>query len=78
MKHLYLLLASFSVLSISNIYAQQSAAFQSSYEEVRSELVNWDPVRGAWLADNLPAVAMQEPVKHRTFPENFTPYQVMS
>ena len=78
MKHLYFLLTSCLVLSSVNTFAQIGDNFARDYEPIKSELTSWDPVRGAWLADNLPAVVNQEPVGDRTFPENMTPHQVMA
>jgi len=78
MKHIYFLLTSCLVLSASSSIAQTGADFQRNYEPIKSELQNWDPVRGAWLADNLPAVVNQQPVSVRNFPENLSPHQVLA
>ena len=78
MKQSYIILPSCLVLSAMNSFAQKSANFEKDYEPVRNELQNWDPVRGAWLADNLPAVVNQQPVGVRNFPENMTPHQVLA
>lgn len=78
MKHSYIILTSLLVLSALNSSAQKSANFERDYEPIRNELKSWDGVRGAWLADNLPAVVNQQPVGVRNFPENMTPHQVLS
>lgn len=78
MKYLYLKLTALLFLFSYFSYAQKSPQFQRNYEPVRSELKNWDPVRGDWLANSIPSVIVQEPVRDRTFPENLTPQQVLA
>ena len=78
MKHSYIILTSLLVLLALNSSSQKSANFERDYEPIRNELKSWDGVRGAWLADNLPAVVNQQPVGVRNFPENMTPHQVLS
>lgn len=78
MKQSYFLLTSCLILSSMNSFAQKGDNFQKNYEPIRNELTDWDPVRGAWLADNLPAVINEQPVGVRNFPENMTPNQVLA
>lgn len=47
------------------------------FEPIRNELVQWDVIRGEWLANSIVAIANDEPVPSRTFPENFTPNQML-
>ncbi|MEJ6755953.1 MAG: hypothetical protein QNK78_02985, partial [Crocinitomicaceae bacterium] len=67
MKHSHIILTSLLVLLALNSSAQKSANFERDYEPIRNELKSWDGVRGAWLADNLPAVVNQQPVGVRNF-----------
>lgn len=63
------------ILSTFQINAQDK--FSQDFQSVRSELTKWDPVRGEWLASSLEAMSKNEPVPVRTFPENFTPLEMM-
>ncbi|MBM3185943.1 MAG: VWD domain-containing protein, partial [Bacteroidetes bacterium] len=40
--------------------------------------MNWDPIRGEWLANSIVALADKKPIPDRTFPEEFTPYQMVT
>lgn len=71
MKNIYILLA--SVLSTTALFAQISTD-----SKIREELVSWDPIRGAWLAESMQAVATDQPVPERRFPEEFTPAEMYS
>lgn len=53
-------------------------AFDRNYDPVRSELEEWDPIRGPWLSSSLEAMSKQEPIPDRTFPEDITPAQMVS
>lgn len=57
---------------------QTRDAFSRDFESVRKDLVAWDPIRGEWLASSMVAMANQEPVPDRQFPENFTPAEMFS
>ena len=65
-------------LGTTTIHAQRSDGFERDYQKVKRTLEDWDPVRGAWLADAMPAVIDQTSVPVRTFPENVTPLDLMS
>jgi len=69
-----LLFLALSVLT----FAQDRNGFDTEFNTVRSELTNWDPVRGEWLASSFEAMSFGEAIPDRTFPEDFTPYQVFS
>jgi hypothetical protein len=78
MKNLYILLATGFVTLVSTSWAQENENVDQTYEPIRTELQNWDPVRGKWLSAALPAVINQTEVPVRTFPENVTPNQMLS
>jgi len=69
-----------------NIYTFVIALFACSFlfsQELRDariteELTNWDPVRGAWLAESMEAIATDKPIPNRNFPEEFTPAEMYS
>jgi hypothetical protein len=44
----------------------------ADFGKISKELTNWDPIRGAWLAESLDAAATGKPAPDRTFPENLT------
>lgn len=44
-----------------------------SRAQVKSELVQWDAVRGEWLAESFEAMSNNQPIPDRTFPEDLTP-----
>lgn len=73
-----LLFTSSILLTTTFAKAQSSETFDGDYKPIRSTLEAWDPVRGAWLADAMPAVVNQEDVPVRTFPENITPMEMMA
>ncbi len=64
---------SFLVFSCS-LNAQSS--FENEFASIKKELSNWDPIRGEWLANSILALADKKPIPDRTFPEEFTPYQM--
>lgn len=67
---------SFSIVLISTVsMAQEKTA--SGFEPIREELTQWDVIRGPWLASSMEALANNEPIPQRTFPENFTPNQML-
>lgn len=77
MKKQYTILASFLLTLVSISYGQEREIFQKKYQPIRSELQNWDPIRGDWLASSIEAISFNEPIPDRPFPENFTPNQMM-
>lgn len=73
-KNIYI----FSVLLVNftAIHAQ-SERFSKDFEPIRSELTKWDPVRGEWLASSIVAMSKKEAIPDRTFPEDFTPAEML-
>lgn len=71
MKSFYILLT-FLVASAS-LFAQIATD-----PKITKELTDWDPVRGQWLAESMQAVASNQVVPDRTFPEQFTPSEMFS
>jgi len=71
MKYIYSI---FAVLFCSLISFGQVA----KDEQIRKELTDWDPVRGAWLAESMDAIANDKPIPDRTFPEQFTPSEMFA
>ena len=56
-------------------FAQEKVT--QGFEPIRKELHQWDVIRGEWLANSIEAIANDQPVPQRTFPENFTPNQML-
>jgi len=76
MKTHYLLTALSFVICLTS-FAQRSPEEVSSVDAMSMELSQWDDVRGPWLAKSVEALSKNEPTPDRTFPENFTPHQMM-
>lgn len=76
MKKNYFLL---SVLSLSFSCGLTHAQDQLSrdYAPIKTELQSWDPVRGEWLAESMLAISKNQPIPDRTFPEDFTPSEML-
>ena len=74
MKKSILFLAGFCLLFNSAIGQAPSAAFAP----IKDHLERWDDIRGAWLAAAIQALAANKQVPDRTFPEDFTPYEMLS
>jgi len=51
-------------------------SFEIEFASIKKELSNWDAIRGEWLANSILALADKKPIPDRTFPEEFTPYQM--
>ena len=49
-----------------------------AFAPIKDHLERWDDVRGAWLAAAIQALATNKHVPDRTFPEDFTPYEMLS
>ncbi len=49
---------------------------QDNHQRVKAELVEWDAVRGEWLAESFNAMANDQPIPDRTFPEDLTPAEM--
>lgn len=78
MKNQYLLLAVGILCGSSMSFGQRSESFDKDYQQVKAELTSWDPVRGEWLSNSILAVADQSVIPDRNFPEDFTPYQMLT
>lgn len=77
MKKFYIPL-SFSILLLGNYgFGQNQRTFEEDFEPIRQELVEWDAIRGQWLAESMVAISNQSSVPDRTFPENITPSQML-
>ncbi len=78
-KNMSTLLRSFSLVGLLLAgVANAQDAFNREFESIRQDLVNWDPVRGEWLASSMVAMSNNQPVPDRMFPENFTPSEMYS
>ena len=78
MKIRYILLSfAFSITSLNLAFSQDTRTVKE-YDEIKSELVQWDSVRGEWLSNSLLAMAQNNPIPARTFPEDFTPFEMYS
>lgn len=69
-----------SLLTVSALFGTRAAAqdqFRKDFESVHQELVSWDPVRGEWLSSSLVAMANNQPIPDRMFPEDFTPMEML-
>ncbi|MCF8202745.1 MAG: hypothetical protein K9J18_06670, partial [Crocinitomicaceae bacterium] len=62
-------------LLINQHFAQ---APSTAFAPIREHLERWDDVRGAWLALAIQALAAKQAIPDRTFPEDFTPYEMLS
>ena len=56
----------------------QTTDFATAYKQVTTELISWDPVRGEWLSNSILAMAKQEAVPERNFPEDLTPFELVN
>lgn len=62
------------ILLFSSLVVSMGAFSQTdSRAQVKSELMQWDQVRGEWLAESFEAMANNQPIPDRTFPEDLTP-----
>lgn len=75
MKKLILCLG-VAFVSFSSLNAQTDK-FTQDFQPIRAELTKWDPIRGEWLASSMVSIAKKEPIPDRTFPENYTPAEMM-
>lgn len=65
-KLFFAFIASFNLAIAQDVY-------QTS---IRTELVQWDAVRGEWLAESFQAMAANQPIPDRNFPEDLTPAEM--
>lgn len=73
MKSQSYLLVYFLVVNLS-FFAQTEDAFLG----LKSQLQSWDPIRGEWLANAFRSITKGEVIPDRTFPEEFTPYELLT
>jgi hypothetical protein len=59
-----------------SLTSNAQASFDREFEAIKKELMHWDPIRGEWLANSIIALSDRKPIPDRTFPEDFTPYQM--
>jgi hypothetical protein len=62
-------------LLVNQHFAQAPSA---AFAPIKEHLERWDDVRGAWLAQAIQAMAAKQAIPDRTFPEDFTPYEMLS
>lgn len=78
MKIKFLLLnIGLSIGCFQSLYSQDTPV-DREYEQIKSEFEKWDSVRGEWLSNSLLAIAKNNPIPNRIFPEDFTPYEMFS
>ncbi|MFA7273258.1 MAG: VWD domain-containing protein [Crocinitomicaceae bacterium] len=63
---------------IPQVSAQETSSFDAQFAQIDNELVKWDPVRGKWLGSSLKAMSVNEPIPDRTFPEDFSPAEMLT
>lgn len=56
----------------------QAQMFEDQFKSVKEKLERWDPIRGNWLALSMLALSEHKNVPDRTFPEDFTPYEMLT
>jgi von Willebrand factor type D domain len=57
--------------------AQTASRFDEQFKSIDKELTSWDPIRGKWLSKSLQAMSANQPIPDRTFPEDFSPGEMM-
>ena len=62
-------------LLVNQHFAQAPSA---AFAPIKEHLERWDDIRGAWLALAIQALASKQAIPDRTFPEDFTPYEMLS
>ncbi len=60
-----------------NFIQAQNEVFTREFSSIETELHNWDPLRGDWLSKSIQAIAINQVIPDRNFPENFTPFEMM-
>lgn len=66
-----------TVLMVNSYSFCQDNKFTQDFQPIRNELVKWDPVRGEWLASSLVSMSQNQPIPDRTFPEDYTPAEML-
>lgn len=74
---LYINIAFFLLGSMSFADAQENSSFESEFAPIDAAFSNWDAVRGKWLGSSLKAMSANQPIPDRTFPEDFSPIEMM-
>lgn len=77
-KRYYFLIASVALFSTYALLQNGSKSFEDVRNPIAKELEEWDPVRGQWLAESLEAMSENRSIPDRMFPEDLTPYQMIS
>ena len=72
MKYIYL------ILFVGALGTSQAQTFEEQFSPIRQKLEKWDPIRGAWLALSMLAMSEHKAIPDRTFPEDFTPYEMLT
>jgi hypothetical protein len=67
----------FYLTFLSNVIFAQDL-FPSAFSEIKNDLVSWDPIRGEWLATSILAMNDNATIPDRTFPEEYTPYEMLT
>lgn len=75
-KKYFLFCTSLSLMAFNLGFSQDQ--LKNDYAPVAAELQKWDPVRGEWLSNSIYAIANNQAIPDRTFPEDFTPYEMMT
>jgi len=75
-KYIFLFLVPFNCLMLQPAFGQDQLT--TDFAPVRAELQDWDSVRGEWLSNSMLAMARNQPIPDRNFPEDFTPSEMMS
>ncbi len=73
MKQHLLFVSAFFVLH--SYFAQNNNA---AFSPIKEQLERWDDIRGPWLAASIEALADRKAIPDRTFPEDYTPFEMMS
>lgn len=79
-KRYYFLIASVVLVSTFAFLQTDSNSLveENKNNSIAKELEQWDPVRGQWLAESLEAMSANRAIPDRMFPEDLTPYQMIS
>lgn len=59
------------------VSAQETPSFDEQFTQINNELLKWDPIRGKWLGSSMKAMSVDEPIPDRTFPEDFSPAEML-
>lgn len=76
-RYLHFVLAILGIGFSMQSFAQETSRFEEKFNAIDNELNSWDPVRGKWLGSSLRAMSEGQPIPDRTFPEDFSPGEMM-